>query len=45
VDNPYATPPDPEELKQVVKAMVAAWKTGADYIADSKAGTSDTWSR
>jgi hypothetical protein len=34
-DNPYETPPDKEEMERVINAMLEAWKSGSDYIAES----------
>lgn len=31
----YSTPPDPKEMEAVMMAMMEAWKTDSDYIAES----------
>ena len=32
----YDTPPDPDEMAKVMEAMVKAWQSGNDYIAESQ---------
>lgn len=35
--DPFDTPPDAEEMKKVMEAMMAAFSAGSDYIAPDQA--------